>query len=92
MSRRLFRKRNDKIATGLIAGLADYTNMGVDLLRIIFAVMVLAHPPIFLVYLLVSVFVPVEGRSERKTKPHPRGYGRIKEAEKVKSEQKWDDF
>lgn len=93
MRKKLVRKRNDKVATGLIAGLADYTNIEVDLLRIVFGILCLMHPPLFIVYLIVSIFVPVEGRrGEWKTKPHPRGYGRIKEAQKVKTDQKWDDF
>lgn len=94
MSKRLTRSTKDNVVTGLIGGLAEYTGIRVDLLRIIAVLVCITQPYLFFLYLLISYFVPTDRRhtSNRKTKPHPRGYGRIKEAEKVSDFKKWDDF
>jgi phage shock protein PspC (stress-responsive transcriptional regulator) len=64
-TRRLYRSRTDRKLAGVCGGLAQYSNIDVTLLRVLFVVLaVLGGPgPGLVIYLLMWILVPEEPQS-----------------------------
>ena len=59
MSKRLFRSRNDRMVSGVCAGLAEYAGLPVDLVRVAFVVLtILSAGHAALAYLVMALLVP----------------------------------
>ncbi|MEO0199362.1 MAG: PspC domain-containing protein [candidate division WOR-3 bacterium] len=58
--RRLVRKRKGRVLGGVCAGLADYFNVDVVLVRLIFIALILAWASGLLFYLLAWIIIPLE--------------------------------
>lgn len=59
MDKKLYRSNKDKIIAGVCAGLAEYFDLDVTLVRIIFVVIVLAGGAGVLAYIILWILVPV---------------------------------
>ena len=69
MSKTLYRSEKNKIIAGVCAGLADYFDMDVTLVRIIFALIVLAGGSGVLIYIILWIIFPVNPVEGRDIKP-----------------------
>ena len=59
--KKLYRSRTNKMMTGLSAGMADYFDMEVDLVRILWIIaFAVSGGAIFLVYLILALATPLE--------------------------------
>lgn len=59
--KRLYRSRNDKMISGLCAGLGEYVGMDPTVIRVIFAFAgILAFPVAELIYFVMMLIVPEE--------------------------------
>ena len=61
MERRLFRSRSERMIAGVCGGLARYFDMDVAIVRIIFALLVLANGLGIVIYVIMAIVVPLEG-------------------------------
>ena len=61
--KRLIRRQNDKKLSGLCAGIADYVNIDVTVVRLIVLTIVILSGvfPGLLLYIIASVITPIEG-------------------------------
>ena len=61
--KRLVRPQNDKKLSGLCAGIADYVNIDVTVVRVIVLTIVILTGvfPGLLLYIIASVITPIEG-------------------------------
>jgi phage shock protein C len=59
-TRRLYRSRTDRKLAGVCGGLAQYSNIDVTLLRVLFVVLALLGGPGLVIYLLMWILVPQE--------------------------------
>ena len=59
-TRRLYRSRTDRKLAGVCGGLAQYSNIDVTLLRVLFVVLALLGGPGLVIYLLMWILVPEE--------------------------------
>lgn len=65
MTKKLTRSAHDKMVSGVAAGIADYVGLDPVIVRLIFALAILSNPPLgLLVYLLLAIIMPVEGKGE----------------------------
>ncbi|MHA1211146.1 MAG: PspC domain-containing protein [Candidatus Heimdallarchaeota archaeon] len=63
--KKLYRSRDDKVISGLAAGLAKYFDMDVNLVRILWVVAALVSGSIFIfVYLIMMLVIPLEPIAE----------------------------
>ena len=62
MEKRLVRKMNDRMFFGVASGLADYLSIDPVLIRLIFVIMTLAGGPGLLLYVVMAILMPEEGR------------------------------
>ncbi len=60
MSRRLYRRRDDRMLGGVAAGLADYLNVDATLVRVIFLLAALTDGVGVLIYLALWLIMPEE--------------------------------
>lgn len=60
MKQRLYRSRTDKVFGGVCGGLADYFNIDVVIVRIIFVASALVWGLSFILYLVLWIAVPLE--------------------------------
>jgi len=60
--KRLYRSRENRQIAGVCGGLADYFNLDVTLIRLIFLAMLFLGGPGFLIYIIMAVVVPDEPR------------------------------
>ncbi|WP_366923953.1 PspC domain-containing protein [Metallumcola ferriviriculae] len=63
MAKKLYRSQNDKMLTGLCGGMADYFDMDVSMMRLIWVLGTLLLTAGFgglFIYLIASIVVPVE--------------------------------
>lgn len=58
--KRLVRKRKGRVFGGVCAGLADYFDVDVVLVRLIFIALILAWASGLLIYLLAWIIIPLE--------------------------------
>ena len=59
--KKLYRSRTNKMITGLSAGMADYFDMEVDLVRILWLIaFAISGGAIFLVYIILALATPLE--------------------------------
>lgn len=66
MQKKLYRSREDRVLGGVAAGLADYLNMDITLVRLLFLVLGLAADGAFVVlYLAMWLIVPEETADEQ---------------------------
>lgn len=68
MDRKLYRSNKDKIIAGVCAGLAEYFDLDVTLVRIIFVVIVLAGGAGVLAYIILWILVPLNPGEDREIK------------------------
>ena len=60
MTKRLMRSEKDKQIAGVAAGVADYFDADVTVVRILFILFTLAGGPGILAYIIASLVIPVE--------------------------------
>lgn len=61
MNGRLYRSRRDRVLAGVAGGLADYLDVDPSLVRVVWAILILASGGVlFLVYILMAIIVPEE--------------------------------
>lgn len=63
--KRLYRSRSNRVIAGVCGGLADYFNIDVTIVRIIFVVLGLMWGGGILLYLALIIIVPNEGAKEQ---------------------------
>ncbi|WP_461218769.1 PspC domain-containing protein [Lapidilactobacillus salsurivasis] len=72
MKKKLYRARHDVKIAGVCSGLADYFNIDVTLIRVIFAVLALGWGSTIALYIILWIVIPEEprdaGHSEKKWK------------------------
>jgi len=64
MSRRLYRRRENRVLGGVAAGLADYLHVDVALVRLVFVLAALAEGAGVLAYLILWLVMPEEETGE----------------------------
>jgi len=64
MSRRLYRRRENRVLGGVSAGLADYLHVDVALVRLVFVLAALAEGAGVLAYLILWLVMPEEETGE----------------------------
>ncbi|WP_373875492.1 PspC domain-containing protein [Lapidilactobacillus luobeiensis] len=62
MRKKLYRSRHDVKIAGVCSGLADYFNIDVTLVRVIFAVLALGWGSTIALYIILWIVVPEEPR------------------------------
>jgi len=62
MSKKLYRPKDNKMIAGVCAGLADYMNLDVSLVRLLFVALTLVTAvfPMGLFYLIAWIIIPEE--------------------------------
>lgn len=63
MDKKLYRSNSDRVANGVIGGIAEYLSLSSSLLRILFVVLALfgnALFPLAVLYVLGAVFIPLD--------------------------------
>lgn len=65
MAKKLFRSREKKMIGGVCAGLADYLDLDVTIVRLLFVAIALftAIIPMFIFYLLALIIIPTEEKT-----------------------------
>lgn len=58
--KRLYRSKSDKMVSGVCGGLAAYFNIDPTIIRIIWAVLVLAYGTGLLAYVIAAIIIPRE--------------------------------
>lgn len=71
MEKRLVRKAHDRMFLGVAAGVADYLNIDPVLIRLIFVIMTLAGGPGIILYIVMAILMPEEGREFTSAKAQP---------------------
>ena len=69
MSKKLYRSEKNKVIARVCAGLADYFDMDVTLVRIIFVLIVLAGGSGVLIYIILWIIFPVDPVEGKEIKP-----------------------
>lgn len=64
MSKRLYRRRENRVLGGVAAGLAEYLNVDVTLVRVIFLLAALTEGAGVLIYLALWLVMPEEKTGE----------------------------
>jgi phage shock protein C len=66
MTKKLYRKQKGKMIGGICAGLEDYLNVDVTVIRLLFIALALitALIPMFLFYIIAWIIVPVEEENQ----------------------------
>jgi len=64
VSRRLYRRRENRVLGGVAAGLADYLHVDVALVRLVFVLAALAEGAGVLAYLILWLVMPEEETGE----------------------------
>ena len=59
MNKKLYRSRNDKMVSGVCAGIANYLNIDPTLVRVIYAVFT-AFVPCLILYIVLAIVIPQE--------------------------------
>jgi len=74
---RLYRNRTKGVWCGVCAGLADYFNIDVVLVRILWALsFFIAGPFTFIAYIVACIALPVRGEKPQKLKPEEDDFWR----------------
>ena len=62
MNKKLYRSRNDKMVSGVCAGIANYLNIDPTLVRVIYAVLSVftAFVPCLILYIVLAIVIPQE--------------------------------
>lgn len=62
MNKKLYRSRNDKMISGVCAGIAHYLNIDPTLVRVIYAVLSVstAFIPCLILYIVLAIVIPQE--------------------------------
>ena len=62
MNKKLYRSRNDKMVSGVCAGIANYLNIDPTLVRVIYAVLSVftAFVPGLILYIVLAIVIPQE--------------------------------
>lgn len=62
MNKKLYRSRNDKMVSGVCAGIANYLNIDPTLVRVIYAVLSVftAFVPWLILYIVLAIVIPQE--------------------------------
>lgn len=58
MEKKLYRKSNGKMIAGVCAGLADYLNIDVTVVRLLAAILILCAGSGLLIYLIAWIIMP----------------------------------
>jgi phage shock protein C len=68
MAKKLFRPHGNRMIGGVCAGLAEYMDIDVSLLRLIFIVLIFATAvfPMLLFYLIACIVIPSEDQVAKK--------------------------
>ena len=65
MNKKLTRSTDDKMVSGVAAGLADYMNIDPVLVRLFFVLAALSHSYGLLIYFLLWIMMPQEKLTEK---------------------------
>ena len=62
MNKKLYRSRNDKMVSGVCAGIANYLNIDPTLVRVIYAVLSVftEFVPCLILYIVLAIVIPQE--------------------------------
>ncbi|HIT54340.1 MAG TPA: PspC domain-containing protein [Candidatus Fimivicinus intestinavium] len=62
LNKKLYRSRNDKMVSGVCAGLANFLNIDPTLVRVIYAVLAVftAVVPCLVLYIVLAIVIPQE--------------------------------
>ena len=55
---KLYKNTNDASVSGVCSGLADYFNIDVTIIRLVFAALIFLPFPIILIYIVMSLVIP----------------------------------
>ncbi|TCP24889.1 phage shock protein C (PspC) family protein [Scopulibacillus darangshiensis] len=58
--KKLYRSKKNRILTGILGGLGEYTNVDPTVVRIIFMVLLIPFLPLVLVYFISTFIIPEE--------------------------------
>jgi phage shock protein C len=66
MAKKFFRSKTKKVVAGVCGGLADYLDVDVNIMRLLFigVTVFTALLPMMLLYIIAWIIVPLEGSSE----------------------------
>ncbi len=69
MAKKLYRSQTDKIIGGVCAGLAEYFDLDLNLVRLLFVALTLltALLPMLVFYIIAWIIVPVKGEIKKKS-------------------------
>ena len=67
-SKKLYRSRSDRQLAGVCGGLAEYFNIDVTIIRLIFVVFTILGGPGLLAYIVMAIVVPEEPTVYEKAK------------------------
>jgi len=69
MAKKLYRSQTDKIIGGVCAGLAEYFDLDLNLVRLLFVALTLltALLPMLVFYIIAWIIVPIEGETKKKS-------------------------
>jgi phage shock protein C len=69
MAKKLYRSQADKIIGGVCAGLAEYFDLDLNLVRLLFVALTLltALLPMLVFYIIAWIIVPIKGESKKKS-------------------------
>jgi len=65
MNEKLMRSRDDQMVAGVAAGLADYFQLDVTIVRLVFVILTLAGGPGLLLYLILWLIMPLPEPGEK---------------------------
>lgn len=65
MNEKLMRSRDDQMVAGVAAGLADYFQLDVTIVRLVFVILTLAGGPGLLLYLILWLIMPLPEAGEK---------------------------
>lgn len=66
MAKKFFRSKTKKVVAGVCGGLADYLDVDLNIMRLLFIAVTVftALLPMMLLYIIAWIIVPLEGSSE----------------------------
>ena len=77
--KKLYRSNKNKAIFGVLAGLAEYLDLDVSILRLIFVILALFRPTFLLIYLIAALVIPKEPEDKTDNDDVPIVEGEIVE-------------
>lgn len=67
-NKKLYRNENGSLIAGVCGGLADYFDIDVTLIRVIFVLLLIGGGSGFLIYVVLWVITPIKGKGDKEFK------------------------